>query len=119
MNWTNKLIQFGIPQNLATRMSQDLQKIPYIPEQFTSIEQLVPIMRNYGFEALNWWSDLEIIMQQIIQLIPGFVLIGVGAAMAYFLKDVKIKKIPLALIGLIPLGIGTYVTVKPFLPTEE
>ena len=119
MDWTNKLLQFGIPQDLAVRMSQDLQKIPYAPDQFTSIQQLVPVMKSYEFESLDWWSDLTLVMQQIIALIPGFVLIGVGAAMAYFLRDVKIKKIPLALVGLIPLGIGTYLTVQPFIPTGE
>lgn len=119
MDWTERLLQFNIPQDLAVRMTPALNQLPYSPEQFASIQQLVPVMRSYGFEALDWWSDLMLIIQQIIQLIPGFVLIGAGAAMAYFLRNVKIKKIPLALVGMIPLGIGTWVIIQPFLPQPE
>jgi hypothetical protein len=119
MDWTSRLLQFGIPQNLAARMSQDLQEMPYAPEQFSSIQQLVPVMRSAGFESLDWWDDLILIVEQLVKLIPGFVMIGVGAAMAYFLRNVKVSGVPLALVGLVPLGIGTYVVVQPYMPTES
>ena len=116
MDWTSKLVQLGIPQDLAVRMSPDVGSLPYEPEQFTSLQQLVPVMQSYGFASLDWWSDLVLALEQIIRLLPGFALIGAGAAMAYFLRKVKIGRIPLALIGIIPLGVGTWVILQPFLP---
>ncbi|MHA1852595.1 MAG: hypothetical protein ACTSUF_03700 [Candidatus Heimdallarchaeaceae archaeon] len=119
MNWTEKLIQLGIPQDLAIRMTPDVETLPYRPEQFTSLQQLVPVMQSYGFASLDWWEDLQNILAQIIAIIPGFILVGVGGAMAYFLKNIKIGKIPLALIGIIPIGIGTWMILQPFLTPQQ
>jgi len=116
MEWTDKLLQFGIPYDLAVTMSQDLQTIPYAPEQFGSIDQLVNVMQEQGFQSLGWWEDLMAQLQKIITLIPGFVLIGAGAVIAYALRNVKAGKIPLGLLGLVPIGIGTWVIITPFLP---
>ena len=115
MEWTNKLMQLGVPQELAIRMTPSLETLPYSPEQFTSIQQLVPVMQSYGMASLDWWSDLMAALQLIIGMIPGFVMIGVGGAMAYFLRNVKAGGVPLALIGLIPLGIGTWTILQPLL----
>jgi len=117
-SWTNKLIQLGVPQDMALRMSEDMQRLPYQPEQFSSLQQLASTMESYGFQSLDWWTDLQAILAQIIALIPGFVLLGVGGAMAYFLRNVKVGKVPLALVGLIPLGVGTWIVVQPFLPKQ-
>jgi hypothetical protein len=115
-SWTYRLMQFGIPYELATRMSVDMTRLPYGPEQFSSIQQLMPVMQSVGFQALDWWTDLQAILAQIIAMIPAFVEIGVGIAMAYFLRNVKVKNIPLGLVGLVPIGIGTWTLVQPYLP---
>jgi len=114
--WYRKLLELGIPQDLAVRMSPSLQTLPYDPNQFSTIQQLVPVMESHGFQSLDWWEDLQAIIAQIMQMLPGMAILGVGAAMAYFLRNVKIKGIPLALIGLIPMGIGTWMVVEPYLP---
>ena len=119
-NWTQKLVQLGVPTDLATRMAPDLQsKLPYQPDQFTSLQQLESSMRSYGMQALDWWTDLQAIISQIIGLIPGFVLIGVGGALSYFLRNMKVKKIPLALVGLPLIGYGSWMVIQPFLPQPE
>ena len=116
MNWTERLKQFGIPCELASRMESNLNQIPYNPEQFSSMNQLVPVMKSYGFESLDWWTDLQNIIGQIISIIPGALVLGIGAGVAYFLRNIKVKKFPLSLIGIIPIGIGTWMIVQPFLP---
>jgi len=117
MDWTSKLVQLGVPIDLASRMAPDLQaRLPHTPDQFTSLQQLESSMRSYGFQALGWWEDLQAILAQIVALIPGFVLIGVGGAMAYFLRNMKVKGVPLALVGLPLIGYGSWMVIQPFLP---
>lgn len=113
--WYEKLLQLGIPSNLAERMTPDVAQMPYAPEQFTDLNQLVATMQDEGFQALDWWTDLMAIVQMFIDMIPGILITAIGGAMAYFLRNVKVKGVPLALIGIAPIGIGTWLIVQPFL----
>ena len=119
ISWENKLLSFGIPSSLASYMSVDLARLPYDPSQFSSIQQLVPVMEAYDLQGMDWWSDfytwLEEFMQILMQITPGIVLTIVGGAMTYFLRNVKVKKVPLSLIGLVPLGLGVWLMAAPFL----
>jgi len=110
--WYQKLVQLGVPCDLATRMSPALETLPYSPEQFANINQLVEVMQREGFQALEWWDDL---INLFVGMIPGIVLTVVGGAMAYFLRNVKVKGVPLGLIGLAPMGVGIWLMVEPFL----
>lgn len=122
INWENKLLSFGIPQHIAERMAVNLVKLPYTPDQFSSIHQLVPVMQQYDFQGLGWWEDfylwLQQLMQTMMQITPGIILTAVGGGVTYFLRNVKMKGVPIGLVGLIPLGLGLWIIIQPFLPTQ-
>jgi hypothetical protein len=115
-NWADKLVSMGIPMGLAARMTTDLNKIPYFPDQFSNIQQLHLVMQKEGLQSLDWWSDFQTIFAQIIGMWPGFLAIGVGTVMSYALKDVKIGKFPLAVIGIVPMAYGAWYVIQPLLP---
>lgn len=85
----------------------------------TSISQLVPIMKQNGFQTLGWWEDLQLILQQLIASVPAIILMAVGGGLLFFLRNVKVKKIPIGLIGLVPISIGIMNLIQVFLPPEE
>ena len=120
--WENKLLSFGIPQNLATRMSTDLVRLPYDPSQFSSIQQLIPVIQSYGMQSMSWYDDLMIwiqyLMDKLMEITPGIILTAVGGAVTYFLRNVKVKNIPIGLVGLVPLGYGLWLIAQPFLPQQ-
>lgn len=107
-------MRLGIPYELAQRMSIDMQNIPYYPEQINNISQLNAVL-THEVTSYSWWDDYVKIFNQIVGLWPGFLILGTGVILTYVLKDVKISKIPLSLIGTVPLLYGTYYIVKPFI----
>jgi len=119
ISWENKLLSFGVPLSLAQYMSVDLARLPYDPSQFSSIQELIPVMESYNLQSMDWWADLQTWLQELMailmQITPGIVLTTIGGAMMYFLRNVKVKKVPMSLIGLIPLGVGVWIIAAPFL----
>ena len=122
INWENKLLSFGIPQDLVDRMVPNLVSIPYDPSQFSSIQQLIPVMESYNFQSLDWYDDLmewlQYFMDKLMEITPGIILTAVGGAVTYFLRNVKVKNIPIGLVGLIPMSYGIWLIAQPFLPQE-
>jgi len=122
VSWESKLLSFGVPAQLATRMSSSLAQTPYSPEQFSDMNQLVQVMQQNNFQSLDWWTDFYTWLQEFIktltQITPGIILTIVGGAMAYFLRNVKIKNIPIGVVGLIPMSYGLWIMVQPFLPKQ-
>jgi len=121
--WYTKLIRLGVRPDIAGRMAFDLRRMPYEPEQFQSMSQLIPIMESEGMQTMDWWNDLQEILGKLMQYftyaIPGLILTAIGAGMAYLGKGIKIKGLPVvSLIGLAPLGYGIWTLVQPFFCPE-
>lgn len=123
INWENKLLSFGIPQYIAERMAVSLVKLPYVPDQFSSIQQLVPVMQQYNFQGLDWWEDfylwLQQLMQTLMQITPGIILTVVGGVIVYALWKKKYRNVPIGLVGLAPMGVGLWMVVQPFLYPQQ
>jgi len=119
MDWYQKLVQLGVPTDLATVMAPDLQQLPYSPDEFTDVRQVVAVARDYGMQSLDWWDDLmawlQYFLQTLIDITPGIILTAAGGALVYFLRNVKVRNIPIGLVGLAPMGYGIWLIAQPFL----
>lgn len=123
-NWYYKLLGFGVPVQIANRMSYDLNRLGYSSEQFNDINMLVAsLQQDNRVVQLDWWDDLMNWLNQLLQLLPqitpGIVMTIAGGAIVYFLRNVKIRNIPIGLVGLIPLGYGIWNIMQPFIYPQQ
>lgn len=121
VSWESKLLGWNIPPQLASRMAVDLGHLPNPPESYVSIFQAVSSLGDQVV-AMDWWSDFWDWVNQTFQLaqqmVPGMILTAGGAAVLWALKGTKIKGIPLGLLGLIPVGLGMWMIMQPFMPQQ-
>lgn len=123
MMWEDRLMSFGVPQCLATRMSYDLEASGLDPYSYTNINQLYSDLQGMGFQTYGWWEDLlkffQDLMTKLTQVLPGILITALGIGVAYGLRNIKVKDTSLGLVGLIPIGVGMWMVVQPFLPKPE
>ena len=119
-NWYYKLLNFNIPVQIANRMAYDLNRLGYSQENFDTLDSLMAVMRqDERITQLDWYSDLWNWLNQLLatlqEITPGIIMTVAGGAITYFLRNVKIKNIPIGLIGLVPLSYGIWNIMQPFL----
>ena len=107
--WFLKLRKWGVPEDLASRAATDLAIQGLSPDLYPDV---ITFLRDPNIQAFDWSDDINdwinTIIEWIKKLLPGGVLIAGGALISTMLGNVKIRNIPLSIVGIVPIGIGLY-----------
>jgi len=107
--WFLKLRKWGVPEDLASRAASDLAIQGLSPDLYPDA---ATFLGDPTIQAFDWFDDIQdwigTIIEWIKKLLPGGVLIAGGALISSFLSGVKIKGVPLSVVGIVPIGMGLY-----------
>jgi len=107
--WFLKLRKWGVPEDLASRAATDLAIYGLSPDLYPNVSAF---LKDPTIQTFDWFDDIQdwinTIIEWIKKLLPGGILMAGGALISSFLSGVKIKGVPLSVIGIIPIGMGLY-----------